>query len=445
MGPAEVLGYAAAVASMALASWIFWLGPRSALHRILALYLLVVGLNTLLFTIDLANAGVVLTVPSLATRLQQYCRIALPFLAMAAGFEFLDSRGPGFAARTRWMVRGGLAAALALFEALYFWDRSLLYAVDGSSGPLVVFNYAHPAAAAAVACLLLAFTRPNDAATIRVAAAAFLVDGVYNSASIIRQAAGVIFVPGVPINAFDILSFFVLPGLALLAALVAAGLAARMDPKLGRRYLILVVAAMTSSLLVYGLEEMGQASSTGVFGLSFGTEKLFLEQALAFMWGLAATGTLAYAVLRCRFLTAELTARRIFRGSVLAAGIAILFFTAGQVLETKFNPNGIVLNVVAGAVVAVALWPLQRGTTYLAHRLLEHVRDTPDYRKARSEDIYQHAARAAWRDGRISDHEQRALQKLGGGLGLTELQMRRLETRVRAAVASPRTPAASLD
>ena len=135
---------------------------------------------------------------------------------------------------------------------------------------------------------------------------------------------------------------------------------------------------------------------------------------------------------RCRFLGAELAARRWIKGGVAAAAVTAVFFVVGQLLQSVFNPQGLVLNVVVGLAVAGALWPAERAAGRLATRLVRNV-DGDGYRAQRRVAIFGHAARVAWRDGHMHDHEAVALRRLGEGLGLSHADMARLEVQAREA------------
>ncbi len=427
--PTVVLGFVEGGAYLALSAWIVWLGPGRGLHRALFLLLFFLGLNAILHAVTLVDFASKGTAVGLADRLQTYVKLALPFAAAATGVEFLHGHGRPLRASVRAGIHLALTLAASALLAANLLDRSLVHDGAFTTGPFGPLLFADRLAMAGIAVLLLATPRGEDARTIRVAAAAFLMEAVYASALLLRSGVAIYGVPGW--NGYDTLSYLVVPGLVLAAAALAVVFAWRQDATLGHRYLALVLCAAGTSVLLDGLQRLAALSGTGGFAAALG-DQAWPGTTLAFLWGLAGAITLAYAVLRCRFLRAELTARSVFRGGVAAAALTVLFFVAGQVLESLFNANSLVLNVAAGAAIAIALWPVQRGTAYLAHRLLDHVQDTPEYRRERGHDIYQHAARVAWRDGRVSAQEQRALARLGESLEISPSEMKRLESRVRA-------------
>ncbi|MGH7751979.1 MAG: hypothetical protein ACREN5_04110, partial [Gemmatimonadales bacterium] len=143
LAPGRAPTLAAAVAILLLASWVLYLGPRSRLHRSLALFLSLRG-----GAYGLLAYGVFQT--DLANRLAAYAFIAIPFAAADFAFLFwIQHTAPRSwtTHRRRRAVRMTLLLAALGAELAYLLDHGLYWGSGGSGVlslviPLTAVGYA---------------------------------------------------------------------------------------------------------------------------------------------------------------------------------------------------------------------------------------------------------------------------------------------------------------
>ena len=126
------------------------------------------------------------------------------------------------------------------------------------------------------------------------------------------------------------------------------------------------------------------------------------------------------------------------RGTIAAIFIAVFFVVSEGAATLLSQQFGSLLGILATGALVFAITPLQRAVERLADHTMPSVRDTPEYKSYKKQQIYGEAVAEAMRGGEISRVERVVLNRLWEQLGLEEVLAQEIEGELR--VAEPGDP-----
>ncbi len=139
---------------------------------------------------------------------------------------------------------------------------------------------------------------------------------------------------------------------------------------------------------------------------------------------------IAYAILRANLFDIDLKIKFGLSRTTVAAIIAVAALVGSEAIERLLGVDQLLPAVLIGAAMSLVTRPLIRLGDRLADSAMPGVRDTPDYRARRTQEVYQAAWEQAIHDGIVTDAERDSLAALADSLGLSAGQARAIENAV---------------
>ncbi|MES2154945.1 MAG: hypothetical protein V4510_07390 [bacterium] len=430
-------GLVAGAALLILAAWALILSPRNRLHRGFALFALTRALMSALGRFTQDNTPLHPDrFGEIAAALYPYLQIAAPFALANFAVLFVATYGRVRSVAWRRSWRTAILVACVLVEAWYFADHRAYIRSATEDGPLYIALPLTLAVSAWVGWLVgrgaLHPTNGCDPHAFLLFSLGFVAEPLYYA------------IDFDPVNlASDASNWMEWTWVALFWATIAAAAILVVSVVAFRRRhgptpvprhlsttllflgLVCVTAAVT---LIWGRQVV--ASGENYTYSAARTTHLFLNA----FWLLVLVGLASYAILRYKILTIDVRLKQILREGTTAAALTAVFFIVEQVLQlavqSTLPPFGwadLLVNILAGAAVALGLMPAHRLAARLANRLLPTVDDSPDYRRQRAAKIYRAAFQQAHRDGSVTHRERTALQRLAATLNISAAQAAGLE------------------
>jgi hypothetical protein len=148
---------------------------------------------------------------------------------------------------------------------------------------------------------------------------------------------------------------------------------------------------------------------------------------------LLAVPLIAYGILRAHLFDIDLRIRWTIKQSTVGLAIFIIIFLVSEGAESLLSERlGNYWGLLAAAVVAIALRPVQRFAERVSNAAMPNTQDTPEYKTDRKREVYEAAiAEALLDDEGISDRERSLLNRLRDSLDISEADAEALESKLR--------------
>lgn len=141
---------------------------------------------------------------------------------------------------------------------------------------------------------------------------------------------------------------------------------------------------------------------------------------------------IAYGILRGLLFDIDLKIRWTIKQSTVAAVFVAIFYLVSEGSDRFLSSElGNVFGLLASAMVAFFLTPLQRFADRLAAAAMPNTENTPEYEAFRKMQVYEAALADALPDGRISDRERILLERLRDSLGISIADADAIERELR--------------
>lgn len=143
--------------------------------------------------------------------------------------------------------------------------------------------------------------------------------------------------------------------------------------------------------------------------------------------------TLAYGVLKAQLFVVDLRIKQGLRRSGIVGGFVLVFVAVSEGLEALIAGTvGDRAGLVAAGLLAFLFKPLDRIADRIADRVMPGVEDTAAYRQRRKREIYEATIEDLLADGELSQRDRRILGNLRDQLELAEPDADAIEERVRS-------------
>ena len=196
----------------------------------------------------------------------------------------------------------------------------------------------------------------------------------------------------------------------------------------------------------------------GIFALAFGFRDLCWSLSYAtaawFMWTevnpmdatyqflggkfVYALGTLfaipliAYGILSAHLFDIDLRIRWTIKQSTVGIAVFAIIFIVSEGAESLLSEQlGNYWGILAAAVIAIALRPLQGFAERVSAAAMPNTKDTPEYKADRKRQVYESALGDALQDGSMSDRERTLLNHLRDSLGISVDEAEKLERKLQ--------------
>lgn len=414
---------AAGLAVLGLGVWVLALDWRKWLHQSFALLMLAVGAHFvgLGLTESTGDSGAMLAMAGL---------LATPFLALDFAVVFqhaYQAATPSGRSRPRLFVRGLLILGAGFAVAAFLLVPALYY---DEHGPFGLADHVRTLVLAGLAALVGHQALRAEPGPRRDALLLFAVGFALHPAFFAMQRLGVTLSQPDAMTGYNLAGFILAVAgvLAFLALCVALAYVTRHGDRHTRRVALAILALV------------GLAASSA-WAIELLPPSLYRPYfiALGAAWELAFACAAAYSVLRYCLFSLDARFTRIVREGATAAAIGFAFFlaesTLQDVLKDSLPPTswgGAVPAIGAGAIAALALWPVHRACARLATR----VGPGGDVSR-RGREIYRAAYLAARQDGVVTDRERRVLSRLAQELRLATADIQSIESHGLRPKAAP--------
>lgn len=395
---------------MALAIWVWRVRPSARLNRVFAAVVTAIAISILFLNLRWASfylGDPNVWVPPLLELLTAVVLVAV------AGLLLVLSRM--FWPKGRLSRVGVLVAAISLLVHIFAWGSRFLASFAQSSPPApaeIALALSQEVAQMAIMVLLVGLAMgyratgrgaPHRRWQIATVAIAMGVFPMYVQGAITVAPPSVL--PTLSTDLFFLVAILVVAGAWVWAAMGENGR-----------------LAWFTAWVILGVSLAGVAA-----GVWFGFDTAINSGAIGVL-RVAATGLLAYAIVRHQLFDIDLKIKwGISRGTLAAIFIATFFVVSELVSGLLSQTIGIVSGVLITGVLVFALSPLQRIADRLADSAMPHVRDTEAYRRKRAGEIYRAAVGSALEDGVVTEKERDVLATLAQELGLGPKDCREIE------------------
>jgi len=188
--------------------------------------------------------------------------------------------------------------------------------------------------------------------------------------------------------------------------------------------------------LAFGLRDLGWSLSYGIFAWFMWTGADFEVNLDTFVLGklvyalgtLVAVPLIAYGILRAHLFDIDLRIRWTIKQSTVGIAIFAIVFIVSEGAEALMSEQlGNYWGLLAAAVIAIALRPLQKFAERVASAAMPNTQNTPEYKAGRKRQVYQSAFAEAQAEGGISSKERSLLNHLRDSLGISPTDAEMLE------------------
>lgn len=414
------------VTFLGAAAWLLWIDFANRVHRGFALF----------FVLQALESGLLLiarTAGDLGSRLEGYVAIALPFAILNVAILYHEVYGarPPRAKKSLWWLRLVLLVACLALEVAYWLDHGLISASPrtGGPGPLSFWGAVPNLTLALVA---LFFAREFTVARFRpirrglgLMALGFSLHPAFGSAFQLAAGYPTVLEGDLGRHVATMVSVYVAIVCILVLAMGLVAFSVRANRRLDPygdvpRFVWVQSAAVVSGVLIglWAVAVRAQPAWAEV-------QRDLLHITLA-IWEVSLPLLLVFAVLRYRFLNAELGAKRVVKTGILGGSVVAAMFVVGEVPQAIFSGGPLViderwasiLSVVAGGILMLFLHPLSRMAERASGTALPEARKISDLSRVDRLSLYKDQALIAWRDGTLSRKERLLLDQLAARIEL---------------------------
>lgn len=417
------LGYAAAVATLLVAGWLFWLDPGRTLIRAFSAYLLFRGVRVIIRSTTFALSEDPRA--ELWFALLGYVDIAATVALVFFGFAY-------FGKGRVWGAVGRALTALVGLTALAFYagDHCLSACPEDRSaiGPLSTFTTLGPLVTATLG-LLFAFEWNRDRARRGASlalSAGFALSALLDAGAMVVGSITSGWMSIIELNGGSIYAWVFVVGnhFALLTALACVALWATPGPsgkRAPRPFLWLALAVALSAVAA---------------DLSHGMELFqgFLIHVIFGFWRFALPGFVVYGLVRHRLFNVDWHVRLgIERGTLVTLAVGA-FFIVGQMLEmimeNALAANEPIIKYLGAAGVGLLVFllhPMQRFARKIAAGSLPNAKPVEDLSDAERLALFREHAQLAWSDGVLQRKERILLDHLRERLQISVAKAHEIE------------------
>lgn len=188
--------------------------------------------------------------------------------------------------------------------------------------------------------------------------------------------------------------------------------------------------------LAFGLRDLGWSLSYAIAAwlmwtqpdLTVMTNAAWLGKFVYALGTLVAVPLVAYGILRTQLFDIDLRIRWTIKQSTVGLAIFAIVFVISEGAESLLSDQlGNYWGLLAAAVIAIVLRPLQGFAERVAAAAMPNTQDTPDYKAGRKREVYAAAVAEAQQDGGISDKERSLLKLLRDSLDISPADAETLE------------------
>lgn len=193
--------------------------------------------------------------------------------------------------------------------------------------------------------------------------------------------------------------------------------------------------------LAFGLRDLGWSISYAISAWFMWThadyytafDELLLMKFVYALGSLLAVPLTAYGILRSHLFDIDLRIRWTIKQSTVGIAIFAIVFIVSEGAEWLLSEQlGSYWGLLAAAIIAIALRPLQKFGERVSAAAMPNTRDTPEYKTGRKRQVYESAMAEAFQDGDISDKERLLLNHLRQSLEISESDAEALEFELRS-------------
>jgi len=194
--------------------------------------------------------------------------------------------------------------------------------------------------------------------------------------------------------------------------------------------------------LAFGLRDLGWSLSYAIAAWFMWTEtevtitsNLLLLGKLVYALGtLVAVPLIAYGILRTQLFDIDLRIRWTIKQSTVGIAIFAIIFMVSEGAEWLLSEQlGNYWGILAAAVIAIVLRPLQGFAERVAAAAMPNTLNTPDYKADRKRQVYEAAVAEALQDGGLSEKERSLLNRLRDSLDISPADAEKLERDLQLA------------
>jgi len=195
--------------------------------------------------------------------------------------------------------------------------------------------------------------------------------------------------------------------------------------------------------LAFGVRDLGWSLSYAIAAWQIWTEPDFaallgpmLLGKLVYALGtLLAVPLIAYGILRTQLFDIDLRIRWTIKQSTVGIVIFAIVFLVSEGAEQLLSEQlGNYWGLLAAAVIAIALRPVQRFAERVAAAAMPNTQNTPEYKSDRKRQVYEAAIAEALQDGGMSEKERSLLNRLRESLDISLSDAEKLEREIQSGV-----------
>jgi hypothetical protein len=201
--------------------------------------------------------------------------------------------------------------------------------------------------------------------------------------------------------------------------------------------------------LAFGLRDLGWSLSYGIAAWLMWTQPElassndmpgigWLGKIVYALGTLVAVPLIAYGILRTQLFDIDLRIRWTIKQSTVGIAIFAIVFVVSEGAESLLSAQlGNYWGLLAAAVIAIVLRPLQAFAERVAAAAMPNTQNTPEYKADRKRQVYEAAVAEALQDGGMSDKERSLLNRLRDSLDISLADAEALERELQLGSAHP--------